>query len=71
MRRSAAPGKAPVRRREPFLRRGTHLVRTIEVPSAAAPNLAFGPDEAVLYVAAVDDTAEAPWYGKVYRIDNR
>ena len=44
------------------------LLRTIEVPSAAAPNLVLGEDEKVLYVTAVDDTAEAPWMGKVYAI---
>jgi sugar lactone lactonase YvrE len=44
------------------------LLRTIEVPSAAAPNLVLGADEKVLYVTAVDDTANAPWLGKVYAV---
>lgn len=44
------------------------LLRTIEVPSAAAPNLVLGADEKTLYVTAVDDTANAPWVGKVYAV---
>ncbi len=44
------------------------LQRIIEVPSAAAPNLAFNPDQTEVYVMAVDETEEAPWYGKVYRV---
>lgn len=43
------------------------LVRTVEVPSAAAPNLAFGADGSV-YVMAVDNVNEAPWPGKVHRL---
>jgi sugar lactone lactonase YvrE len=46
------------------------LVRKIEVPSAAAPNLAFGPDGKTIYVTAVDDTANAPYKGKVYAVAN-
>jgi gluconolactonase len=44
------------------------LVRTIEVPSAAAPNLAFSSEEDRIFVAAVDDTSQAPWPGKVYEL---
>lgn len=44
------------------------LLRTLEVPSAAAPNLVLGADDKVLYVTAVDDTTEAPWPGKVYAL---
>jgi gluconolactonase len=43
------------------------LVRKLEVPSPAAPNLAFGPDGTV-YVMAVDDKENAPYAGKVYAI---
>ena len=43
-------------------------MRTISLPSPAVPNLAFGPDGAV-YVTAVDEVSEAPWLGKVYRIE--
>jgi gluconolactonase len=45
------------------------LVRKLEVPSPAAPNLAFGPDGTV-YVMAVDDTENAPYQGKIYAIAN-
>lgn len=44
------------------------FVKAIEVPSAAAPNLAFSPDGKELFVMAVDDTANAPYWGKVYRM---
>ncbi len=46
------------------------LVRKLEVPSPAAPNLAFGPDGRTVYVMAVDDQANAPYKGKVYAIAN-
>jgi sugar lactone lactonase YvrE len=45
------------------------LVRKFEVPSPAAPNLAFGPDGTV-YVMAVDDQQNPPFKGKVYAIAN-
>ena len=45
-----------------------NCVRKIEVPSAAAPNLAFSADGKTVYVAAVDDTANAPYKGKVYAV---
>ena len=47
------------------------LLRTIEVPSAAAPNLAFSPEEDKIYVTAVDDKTKAPWPGKVYEVSLR
>jgi sugar lactone lactonase YvrE len=47
------------------------LVRTIDVPSPAAPNLAFGPDETVVYIMAVDDQNNAPYWGKVYEVSNK
>jgi gluconolactonase len=47
------------------------LLRTIEVPSAAAPNLAFSPEEDRIYIAAVDDKSKAPWPGKVYEVPLR
>lgn len=47
------------------------LLRTIEVPSAAAPNLAFSPGEEMIYVAAVDDLSAAPWPGKIYAVPLR
>ncbi len=46
------------------------LVRKLEVPSPAAPNLAFGPNGRTVYVMAVDDQANAPYKGKVYAIAN-
>lgn len=44
------------------------LVKTIDVPSATAPNLAFAPDGKSIFVMSVDDTANAPYWGKVYQI---
>ncbi len=44
------------------------LVRVIEVPSPTAPNLAFDPDGKSIYVMSVDDTENAPYRGKVYRV---
>ena len=46
------------------------LVRKIEVPSAAAPNLAFSADGRTIYVTAVDDPKNAPYPGKVYALTN-
>jgi gluconolactonase len=46
------------------------LVKTIDVPSPAAPNLNFGPDESVVYIMAVDDQNNAPYWGKVYEVPN-
>ncbi len=42
------------------------FVRAVDVPSAAAPNLAFSADGTRVYVTAVDDTAAAPYRGRVY-----
>ena len=47
------------------------LVKTIDVPSPAAPNLCFGPDETVVYIMAVDDLNNAPYWGKVYEVPNK
>jgi hypothetical protein len=44
------------------------LVRKLEVPSSAAPNLAFSPDGTTIYVMAVDDQQNPPYKGKVYAI---
>lgn len=44
------------------------LVAVHEVPSPAAPNLTFTPDGGDAYIMAVDDTANAPYKGKVYRL---
>ncbi len=46
------------------------LVKTIDVPSPAAPNLYFGPDEKIGYIMAVDDQSNAPYWGKVYEVPN-
>ena len=43
------------------------FVRAIEVPSVA-PNLAFSPDGTEIFVMAVEDVANAPYPGKVYRM---
>lgn len=44
------------------------FVRAIDVPSATAPNLTFSADGKTMYVMAVDDTANAPYWGKVYAV---
>ena len=46
------------------------LIRKLEVPSKAAPNLAFSADGKTIYVTAVDDKDNAPYKGKVYAIAN-
>jgi len=46
-------------------------IRVLDVPSPAAPNLAFSPNEDVVYVMAVDDQTNAPYWGKVYKVSNR
>ncbi len=44
------------------------LVARHEVPSSAAPNLAFSADGKTMFVTAVDNTAGAPYEGKVYAV---
>lgn len=44
------------------------LARTLEVPGATAPNLAFAPDGRAAYVMTVDQTDAAPYAGRVLRI---
>lgn len=46
------------------------LIRRLDVPSPAAPNLTFSPDEKKAYITAVDDQNAAPYWGKVYEIPN-
>jgi gluconolactonase len=44
------------------------FVKAIDVPSPTAPNLTFSPDGKSIYVMSVDDTANAPYWGKVYEV---
>lgn len=44
------------------------FVKAIDVPSPTAPNLAFAADGKSIYVMSVDDTANAPYWGKVYQV---
>ncbi len=44
------------------------FVKAVEVPSPTAPNLAFSPDGQSIFVMSVDDTANAPYWGKVYEV---
>jgi gluconolactonase len=44
------------------------FVKAIEVPSATAPNLTFSPDGKAIFIMSVDDTANAPYWGKVYEV---
>jgi sugar lactone lactonase YvrE len=44
------------------------FVKALEVPSTTAPNLTFSEDGGTMYVTAVDDTNEAPYWGKVYAV---
>lgn len=46
------------------------LITKFSVPSPAAPNLAFSADGTTIYVMAVDDTANPPYLGKVYAVEN-
>lgn len=47
------------------------LVRTLTLPSAGVPNLAFSPDEKTLYVTALDQIDVPPYRGKLYAIRNQ
>jgi gluconolactonase len=47
------------------------LLRTLQLPSPGVPNLAFSPDEATLYVAALDQLDKSPYQGKIYSIPSR
>ncbi|MGE3308118.1 MAG: SMP-30/gluconolactonase/LRE family protein, partial [Rhizobiaceae bacterium] len=44
------------------------FVKAIDVPSPTAPNLTFSPDGKTMFVMSVDDTASAPYWGKVYAV---
>lgn len=44
------------------------FVKAIDVPSPTAPNLAFAQDGKSIFVMSVDDTANAPYWGKVYQL---
>jgi gluconolactonase len=46
------------------------ILKTFDVPSAAAPNFTFSPDGKTIYVMAIDDKSAAPYKGKVYAISN-
>jgi len=45
------------------------LVRKIDVPGQAAPNLAFSDDGKTMYITAVDDKSGAPYPGTVYSLE--
>jgi gluconolactonase len=47
------------------------LLRTLKLPSPGVPNLAFSPDEATVYVMALDQLDKSPYRGKVYSIPNQ
>ncbi len=47
------------------------LLRTLTLPSPGVPNFAFSPDEATLYVTALDQLDRPPYRGKVYAIPSR
>ncbi len=44
------------------------FVEAHDVPSPAAPNLAFSKDGKTIFIMAVDDVNEAPYWGKVYSL---
>ncbi len=44
------------------------LLRTIDVPSPAAPNMTFSADGKTMFVTAVDDKDNAPYRGTVYAV---
>jgi gluconolactonase len=47
---------------------GGKLLRMLKLPSPGVPNFAFSPDEATLYVTALDQVDTSPYQGKVYSI---
>jgi gluconolactonase len=47
------------------------LLRTLKLPSPGVPNLGLSPDEATVYVAALDQLDKSPYQGKIYAISNR
>lgn len=44
------------------------FVKAIDVPSPTAPNMTFSEDGKSMFVMSVDDTANAPYGGKVYKV---
>jgi gluconolactonase len=46
------------------------LLRSIKLPSPGVPNMAFSPDERILYVTALDQLDKPPYLGKVYAVSN-
>ena len=50
---------------------GGELLRSLKLPSPGVPNFAFSPDEATLYVMALDQLDTSPYQGKVYSIPSR
>ena len=42
-----------------------------KLPSPGVPNFTFSPDEATLYVMALDEVDKSPYHGKVYAIPTR
>ena len=46
------------------------LLRKLTLPSPGVPNLAFSPDEKIVYVTALDQLDKSPYQGKVYSIPN-
>jgi gluconolactonase len=47
------------------------LLRSYKLPSPGVPNFTFSPDEATLYVMALDEVDKSPYHGKVYAIPTR
>jgi gluconolactonase len=47
------------------------LLRTLTLPSPGVPNFGFSPDEATLYVAALDQVDKSPYPGKIYALPAR
>jgi gluconolactonase len=46
------------------------LLRELTLPSPGVPNLAFSPDEKIVYVTALDELDKSPYRGKVYSVPN-